>query len=847
MFLRILTCLTLLFPLHVFSAMYQVANTDALNSITQSLKAGDTVQLLPGEWHAVDLSFKGEGTVDAPITFEAREPGTVVFTGPTAIRLSGSHLVVKDLVFKGAHARDGEDAIFSFRGKDGMPATDSRLTGSLFVDCNPEDPSQRYAWVRLYGTSNRIDRNRFEGMAHEGVTLQVRVTEEDPRHRIDHNHFLNRLPGFKSNGFESLQIGVSQQSLTSARVLVERNLFERCDGETEIISSKTRNNLFRNNVFLESSGTLTLRHGSGSTVENNVFLGRGKPYSGGVRVVDGDHAIRGNVFSGLTGRTGGVVVFYCGIPDSPLNGYFPASNTRLEGNFFIHNTGNSVFLTGGFGRRDRVLKPENLTLQDNVFADIDTGGATALAGHLEDISFSENLYADGVELGAGDQHGFALFHPKLKRHPSGIWEPFDAEASDMSQPLFKAPHMPLRTEVGPPWDLSLPRLHLLDPRALPRIARDPQEAELKAAIMAQAGEIMAKGTRYSVTFNDRIPPSGNRNDYYSTGPYWWPNPETEDGLPYVRRDGEFNPERDRVSDREPLHAMVRDTVWMSLAYTLSGEERYASWGIELLRTWFLKAETRMRPNLNHAQAIPGITEGRDVGIIDAHPFAELVDALRLLQPALAWQAGEREDLHRWFEDYLQWLLHHPNGREERSATNNHGTAYDLQATALLAYLEKPLQLKDYLQAYTLPRIAAQITAEGKQPEELSRTRTWSYCTENLEHFMKIARIAQGVGIDLFHHEAPNGGSLKAALEFLLPYVCEPADWPYPQATAWQEHFMENILAIAQEAYPDLPVAKARRCLKATDNRLKATFLAPWADSDLPFSPPRAAFSTSSLT
>jgi hypothetical protein len=824
MYLRILALFCLLLPLQAFAAIHEVADPAALRDTMDRLEPGDIVRLLPGEWNGVDLTLRGRGRADAPIVFEAREPGTVLFTGPTFLRLSGSHLVVRNLVFSRAQAREGAEALFSFRDEDGVAAEHSRLTGCIFDHCNPPDPARRYPWIRLYGSHNRIDHNRFEGMNHDGVTVQVRVTEAEPGHRIDHNHFLNRPPGYKSNGFETLQIGVSQQSRTSARILVERNLFERCDGETEIISSKTKNNILRNNLFLDSAGTLTLRHGSGALVEDNAFVARGIPYSGGIRVVDGDHVIRGNYFDGLDGRTGGVVVFYCGIPDSPLNGYFPASNSRLEQNFFVRNLGNSVYLTGGFGRRDRVLLPENLTIRENIFGRVRSGGATVLAGYLPDTSFAGNLYADGVELGRGFQEGFAWTDFSLQRHPSGLWQPRLEEGASENPPLFNPPGIPRRTEVGPDWDLHLPPLHLLDASSLRRIARDPGQQDLRDALVSRAEGILAEGKRYSVTFNDRVPPSGNRNDYYSTGPYWWPNPDTDDGLPYVRRDGEFNPERDRVSDRAPLHSMVRDTVWMSLAYRLSGEERFASWGVEILRTWFLQEETRMRPNLNHAQAIPGITEGRDVGIIDAHPFAELVDALHLLQPALAWEAGERESLRQWFMDYTEWLLHHPHGSEERSATNNHGTAYDLQATALLAYLGKDIQLRDYLQTYTIPRIAAQITAEGHQPEELSRTRTWSYCTENLEHFMKIARISQDVGIDLFHHEAPGGASLKIALEFLLPYVCEPDAWPYPQVTAWQEHFMENILAIAEQAYPDLPLAEARQCLKASDNRLKAACL-----------------------
>ncbi len=42
---------------------------------------------------------------------------------------------------------------------------------------------------------------------------------------------------------------------------------------------------------------------------------------------------------------------------------------------------------------------------------------------------------------------------------------------------------------------------------------------------------------FTVTFDDLIPPSGDKHDYASMGPYWWPDPNTPDGLPYIRRDG----------------------------------------------------------------------------------------------------------------------------------------------------------------------------------------------------------------------------------------------------------------------------------------------------------------------
>ena len=783
-----------------------VGNAGELEAALKSAQPGATIQLAAGEWKDLEISIEADGEAGKPIIIEAEEAGRVRLTGAVEIRLAGQHLVLRGLHFDKAVLPEGGEALVCLRGESGEEAMDCRLTDLYFDRCNPEDPLENYPWIRMYGHRNRVDHCRFEGQDHKGRAIQVRVYEADAAHRIDYNYFLDRLAGAESNGYEVIQVGLSGDSMKAGNVVIERNIFESCDGETEIISSKSWHNIIRENLFLNSSGTVTLRHGRNCEVTGNVFIGEGKEGSGGVRVIDSGHVVRGNYFSGLTGRTGAVLVLYCGIPDSPLSGYFPASDTLVEGNMFTGNTGNSIYLTGGFGARNRVLLPQNVRLEGNTFGRPSAHGVVAIAGSLPDLQLKANRYESGMETGLSPSRGLA--------------------SMEDGQSVPKPPEVPDRTEVGPGWLVDLPQLMLLDPSRLRNLCHPANKAEqaMREGFLAEADRILEASQLYSVTFNERIAPSGDPHDYYSTGPYWWPNPDTADGLPYIRIDGKFNPERDRVSDREPFTRKVHDTRILSIALVLSGEARYGEQAARLLRTWFLDPGTRMNPNLNHAQAIPGVTDGRGTGIIDTHPLAELVDAISLVGDGNFLSRGESARLDEWLKQFADWMLYSENGIDERQATNNHGTAYDLQLRALLWKTGQKQRLRQYLATVSLPRIGSQIQADGRQPRELARTRTWSYCTENLEHFFKLGLIADSVGIDLLHHVSESGSSLQGALAFLLPYACDSGSWPYEQVTAWQDGYIRNVLYIAREVYPDLPVAEKLDCLPRDDQPATAWLL-----------------------
>jgi hypothetical protein len=285
-------------------------------------------------------------------------------------------------------------------------------------------------------------------------------------------------------------------------------------------------------------------------------------------------------------------------------------------------------------------------------------------------------------------------------------------------------------------------------------------------LAAEADDAMDAGT-FSVCNTETLPPSGDEHDYLSQGPYWWPNPDTDDGLPYVRRDGERNPEVEDLDEPE-LTGMIDAVESLGLAGFVLDEPAYADRAGTLLRTWFLEEETRMNPHLRYAQRIPGRVEGRGIGIIDTHPFPVLCDAIELVRTMEGITPGEYDALRAWFEEFLAWLLESDNGRDESAHPNNHGTWYDAQTLALAQFAGREEIARCLARtAHVGERhVAAGIEEDGRQPEELSRTRPLSYSVFNLRGLATLARLYEGVDADLWSFEKRYGGSIRAALDWL---------------------------------------------------------------------------------
>jgi hypothetical protein len=350
----------------------------------------------------------------------------------------------------------------------------------------------------------------------------------------------------------------------------------------------------------------------------------------------------------------------------------------------------------------------------------------------------------------------------------------------------------------------LPRLFMLDAKALAEAKKRVESGDnflnLAVGRLKRDADRALGLENLSVTQKSLLPPSGDKRDYMSIAPYWWPNPHTPDGLPYVRRDGEINPDRDRVSDRKRLEALVQNVKTLAVAYFYTDKDRYAGHAVKLLRAWFIDQNTGMKPHLKYAQAVPGRNAGRAAGIIETHNFPELLDAVALLQPSNAWTQADRKRLRDWFGSYLSWLAESPEGKLEARAENNHGTWYDVQVASCALFVERDEIAKNILSEFASRRIAKQVASDGRQPRELARARGWHYSIFNLEALFNAASIADKIGIDLWNYETADRRGLRLALDWLAPFALGKAKWPYKEISGFQPERLAPLLRRAAIRY-----------------------------------------------
>jgi hypothetical protein len=320
----------------------------------------------------------------------------------------------------------------------------------------------------------------------------------------------------------------------------------------------------------------------------------------------------------------------------------------------------------------------------------------------------------------------------------------------------------------------------------------------------------------SVLMKTSAPPSGDRRDYVSLAPYWWPDPSKPSGRPYVRRDGERNPEADSDGYDDRRFSRLRGAVSdLALAHALTGDERYAQHAARLMRAWFVDPATAMNPHLNHAQMVPGLDQGRSFGIIETARMAEFLDRVTLLERSGAWTASDRSAFEVWMRAYFDWLRTSLHGRREAEAPNNHGTWYDAQLAALALWLGEEATARSRLDVSTRARIAAQIEPDGRQPRELARTRSLSYSVFNLAAFFTAARLGEHLGVRLWDHETPDGRSIRQALDYLVPVTVPPWHWHAgPQIAAPPWSGLARLLRIGARQYGDPRYAAALERLPA---------------------------------
>lgn len=335
-----------------------------------------------------------------------------------------------------------------------------------------------------------------------------------------------------------------------------------------------------------------------------------------------------------------------------------------------------------------------------------------------------------------------------------------------------------------------------------KLTADPAPLKAFNKLKTEADKALQNGP-YSVVFKSKTPSSGSKHDYMSVGPYWWPDSTKPGGIPYIRKDGQINPERFSINDAEFYKSLCHDVCLLGLAWYYTADEKYAVHAAKLLRTWYLDTATCMNPNLNFGQSIPGVTEGRGIGLIDTRAVTKLIDGMQLLRNSKSFPAKDYTAIQEWHRKFLSWMRTSPIGKDEADEANNHGTWYDVQAIGIALFTEQPAIAKEIITTQTKKRIQSQLKEDGSQPHELARTLSWNYSSMNLEGFFELAFLAENVQIDLWNYTTPDNKSIKKAFTWMLPFAKGTQPWQHEQIKKMDKEGYTKMAAVAAWKYPDV--------------------------------------------
>ncbi|MEM8981785.1 MAG: polysaccharide lyase 6 family protein [Pseudomonadota bacterium] len=412
-----------------------VRNKTEFDAAALAAAPGDKIILADGEWRDVELVLRANGTTDAPIELTAETAGGVVLSGQSNLSISGSHIVVSDLVFKNGYTPTSE--VISFRTAKDELASDSRVTNTVIDGFSNPERHSADTWVAIYGKRNRFDNNTLLNKGNRGVTLAVKMNTEGSRengHIIERNYFGPRQT-LGSNGGETLRIGTSHFSREFSNTVVRQNYFDRTSGELEIISSKSCGNEIRDNVFFESQGTLTMRHGHYTLVENNYFLGNRQPNTGGIRIINENQTVRNNYLYGLTGhRFRGALVIMNGVPNGPINRYDPVIDSVLDNNVVIDS--DHIQLCAG-ADDERSAPPTGTTMHNNIILSQTNLNPFTVYDDISGISFENNSINEDAS--APLDSGFTKVPYQISENGDGLRVPSAELLADIDFGPVKLP------------------------------------------------------------------------------------------------------------------------------------------------------------------------------------------------------------------------------------------------------------------------------------------------------------------------------------------------------------------------------------------------------------------------
>lgn len=387
-----------------------VSNSSELLEAAKNAKAGDHIVIKNGTYNNVAIKFIGEGTKESPINLSAETAGQVYLEGTSSLEISGNYQNVSGLFFRNGYSP--KDNVIAFRTGSKKVANNSSVSNCVILDYNSLERDQDNLWVQFYGKHNVLQNCYLAGKTNGGPTVRVDLKGNQSIrnfHKIINNHFGPRPRKGGARG-ETIQLGSSFTSMSPSNTLIANNLFEECNGEVEIISSKTNFNIIKNNVFYKSEGSVVTRHGNYVTIDGNYFIGDGiNEQFGGIRIINTGHWVSNNLFYKIKGKNfRSPIAIMNGIPKSPLNRYNQVTDVVVAYNTFVDSDSPFQFGVGTNIEQAAVLpkseirsaRPLRTEVVNNVIYN-SKGDANPIIEHdkADGVTFKSNIIDNnGVEI-----------------------------------------------------------------------------------------------------------------------------------------------------------------------------------------------------------------------------------------------------------------------------------------------------------------------------------------------------------------------------------------------------------------------------------------------------------------
>lgn len=277
--------------------------------------------------------------------------------------------------------------------------------------------------------------------------------------------------------------------------------------------------------------------------------------------------------------------------------------------------------------------------------------------------------------------------------------------------------------------------------------------------------------------------AGGKNDFYSEGDYWWPDPQNPNG-PYIQKDGLTNPDN-FVAHRFAVIRLGEIIGSLASAYKLTGDKKYINHAVKHLKAWFINTDTKMNPHLLYAQAIKGRFTGRGIGIIDTIHLMDVAQGVIVMEKGILPE--DLKAIKNWFTQYLNWLMTHPYGNAEMEAKNNHGTCFTMQVASFAKLTGDEKLLEFCRNRYKTVLLPNQMALDGSFPLEMARTKPYGYSLFNLDAMATLCQILSTPQDNLWAYKTEDGKSIQKGITFLYPYLTDKSKWPLkPDVMYWNE-------------------------------------------------------------